>query len=120
MTTTMNVTDLTYRAGVLGAALDTWAARPAEGADLEHIQAARTAIETIDTMLADLHEVRSRLVTENRADEDVRNARIDAMLDARRGSHPFVRPGQVAADLPAPDACVSCGQPGAAHCGAAR
>ena len=29
--------------------------------------------------------------------------------------HPFVRPGQVAPHLPAPDACVRCGQPEAAH-----
>jgi hypothetical protein len=29
--------------------------------------------------------------------------------------HSFVRPGQVAPDLPPPDACVRCGQPFAAH-----
>jgi hypothetical protein len=30
-------------------------------------------------------------------------------------THPFVRPGQVAAHLPAPDNCMRCGQPEAAH-----
>lgn len=30
-------------------------------------------------------------------------------------AHAFVRPGQVAPDLPAPDACVRCGQPAAGH-----
>jgi len=30
-------------------------------------------------------------------------------------AHAFVRPGQVAPDLPAPDACVRCGLPAAAH-----
>jgi hypothetical protein len=29
--------------------------------------------------------------------------------------HAFVRPGQVAADRPAPDACVECGEPEAVH-----
>lgn len=29
--------------------------------------------------------------------------------------HAFIRPGQVAPDLPAPDNCVRCGQPEAAH-----
>ena len=29
--------------------------------------------------------------------------------------HQFTRPGQVAPDLPAPDACMVCGQPEAAH-----
>jgi hypothetical protein len=30
-------------------------------------------------------------------------------------AHSFVRPGQVAADRPAPDACMECGQPEAGH-----
>jgi hypothetical protein len=34
--------------------------------------------------------------------------------------HAFRRPGQVAPDLPAPDACVICGQPGAVHLPAAE
>jgi hypothetical protein len=29
--------------------------------------------------------------------------------------HRFIRPGQVAPDRPAPDACMQCGQPEAAH-----
>jgi hypothetical protein len=31
------------------------------------------------------------------------------------GGHRFVRPGQVAPDRPAPDACMHCGEPFAAH-----
>jgi hypothetical protein len=30
-------------------------------------------------------------------------------------SHPFIRPGQVAPDRPAPDACMQCGEPFAEH-----
>jgi len=30
-------------------------------------------------------------------------------------SHPFIRPGQVAPDHPAPDACMQCGEPFAEH-----
>jgi hypothetical protein len=33
----------------------------------------------------------------------------------RPAGHAFVRPGQVSADLPAPDACVRCGRPEAGH-----
>jgi len=32
-------------------------------------------------------------------------------------AHEFIRPGQVAPHLPAPDHCAQCGQPEAAHCG---
>src|SRR5258708_10124585 len=32
-------------------------------------------------------------------------------------AHPFIRPGQVRAELPAPDQCMKCGQPEAAHGG---
>lgn len=34
---------------------------------------------------------------------------------AESPGHPFVRPGQVAPDLPPPDNCVGCGLPEAAH-----
>src|SRR5260370_2289309 len=29
--------------------------------------------------------------------------------------HPFTRPGQVRAELPAPDRCMTCGEPEASH-----
>ena len=29
--------------------------------------------------------------------------------------HPYVRPGQVTPDRPAPDQCMVCGEPGASH-----
>ena len=37
------------------------------------------------------------------------------MTDIATAAHSFVRPGQVAADLPAPDACVRCGKPEGEH-----
>jgi hypothetical protein len=35
--------------------------------------------------------------------------------DTQASDHPFTRPGQVAADRPAPDRCMVCGQPEADH-----
>lgn len=37
------------------------------------------------------------------------------MSDPTTPAHPFIRPGQVAADLPAPDHCMQCGQAEATH-----
>jgi hypothetical protein len=104
---------------VLSGALTVWATRDDSKAQPDVRQAANTAMAAIDTMLAELHAARSVLVGEIRASDDAFGARVDAML-AARGGHPFVRPGQVAPDCPAPDQCVSCGQPEAAHCGGAR
>jgi hypothetical protein len=48
------------------------------------IKAGREAIEAIDQLIARLHEVRAQLVSERRRDEDIRAARVDAMLAERR------------------------------------
>ena len=42
---------------------------------------------------------------------------VSAMSNPTTPDHPFVSPGQVAPHLPAPDNCVRCGQPRAAHTG---
>ncbi len=52
------------------------------------IKAGHGAVEVIDEIIRDLHCLRSQLVTELRADEDARAARVDQMLAetrARRG-----------------------------------
>jgi hypothetical protein len=47
-------------------------------------EAANTAMDIIDGMLADLHAVRSRLVGEIRESDDTAAPRVDAMLAAGR------------------------------------
>ena len=66
--------------GVLGVALAQWAARDDTRAEPEVRRAANTAMDAIDAMLAELHQLRSRLVTEIRAADDATAARVDAML----------------------------------------
>jgi hypothetical protein len=41
-------------------------------------------VEAIDSALQDLYTLRSRLVTEIRDHQDAGNARVDAMIAARR------------------------------------
>ncbi len=66
--------------GVLSVALGQWDdrddARPQPGVR----RAANTAMDAIDGMLAELHRMRARLVSEIRASDDARAARVDAML----------------------------------------
>lgn len=66
--------------GVLGVALAQWMARDDSKADPEARRAANTAMESIDAMLAELHQLRARLQSEIRDSDDIRNARVDAML----------------------------------------
>jgi hypothetical protein len=47
------------------------------------IEAGHEAVRDIDQLIARLHQVREQLVTELRQDEDIRAARVDAMLDGR-------------------------------------
>lgn len=51
------------------------------------ITAGHQAIDDIDRLTRRLYEVRSRLEDELRQDSDIRGARIDAMLAARKGEH---------------------------------
>ena len=65
---------------VLGVALAQWMARDDTRAEPEVRQAANTAMDMIDAMLAEIHLLRARLVTEIRASDDATAARVDAML----------------------------------------
>lgn len=73
------------RAAVLGAALAAWATRDDSTAKPGVRQAANTAMDEIDAMLAGLHAARAALISEIRASDDARAARVDAVLDGRRG-----------------------------------
>ena len=46
-------------------------------------RAASTAVGQIDHMLAELHQMRARLISEIRASDDAHAARVDAMLAGR-------------------------------------
>ena len=71
-------------AGVLSGALAQWATRDDSKAQPGVRQAANTAMDAIDAMLAELHKTRQQLVTEVRHSDDAAAARADAMLDGRR------------------------------------
>jgi hypothetical protein len=66
--------------GVLGVALAQWMARDDTRPQPELRQAANTAMDAIDGMLAELHALRSRLVSEIRASDDLAAERADALL----------------------------------------
>ncbi len=66
--------------GVLAVALAQWETRDDSKAQPEVRRAANTAMDAIDTMLAELHAMRSRLVGEIRASDDASAARADALL----------------------------------------
>ncbi|MFZ0226540.1 MAG: hypothetical protein WAL41_06285 [Mycobacterium sp.] len=70
--------------GVLAVALAQWEIRDDSKAQPEVRRAANTAMDEIDAMLRELHQMRSRLVGEIRAADDATAARVDAML---AGSH---------------------------------
>ena len=74
--------------GVLAVALGQWQARDDSKAQPEIRRAASDAMDEIDTMLAELHKMRSRLVAEIRASDDAAAARADALLAALRGRTP--------------------------------
>ena len=48
------------------------------------IEAGHEAVRDIDELVARLHQLRARLVAELRRDEDIRAARVDAMLAGRQ------------------------------------
>jgi hypothetical protein len=80
------------RLGALGAALALWATRDDSKAQPEIRQAANTAMDAIDAMLAELHRARQQLVGEIREHEDAAAARVDAMLARLRHERPGGRP----------------------------
>jgi hypothetical protein len=70
--------------GFLGVALAQWAARDDTKAHPEERRAANTAMDAIDAMLRELHQLRARMVSEIRADDDDAMARTEALLDRLR------------------------------------
>jgi hypothetical protein len=76
--------------GVLGVALAQWAARDDSRADAAIRSAANTALDAADSMLAELHTLRGRLVGEIRASDAAAAERADELLArlARRHDEP--------------------------------
>jgi hypothetical protein len=75
--------------GVLAIALGQWEARDDTKPQPHVRQAANTAMDEIDRMLAELHAMRSRLVGEIRASDDATGARVDKLLrDLKDGGTP--------------------------------
>ena len=70
--------------GVTGVALAQWMARDDTKAQPAIRQAANVAMGAIDAMLAELHQLRARLVTEVRESDDLAAVRADALLARSR------------------------------------
>jgi hypothetical protein len=66
--------------GVLAGNLAQWMARDDTRPQPEARHAASTAVDEIDAMLAELHQLRSRLVAEIRASDELAAARADELL----------------------------------------
>jgi hypothetical protein len=71
--------------GVLGVALAQWMARDDSRPQPEVRQAANTAMDSIDAMLAELHQLRARLAGEIRQSDDLAAERADQLLARLRG-----------------------------------
>jgi len=70
--------------GVLNVNLAIWMTRDDSKPQPEVRQAANRAMDIIDKMLAELHQLRSRLTAEIRASDDATAARVDALLERCR------------------------------------
>jgi hypothetical protein len=79
------VSQILDQAGSLGAWLGIWEARRQDGPDAHARRCAADAMGAIDAMLAELHALRSRLVSEIRAADDAAAARADTLLGRLRG-----------------------------------
>jgi hypothetical protein len=66
--------------GVLAIALGQWEDRDDSKPQPEVRRAANTAMDAIDKMLAELHQLRARLVSEIRKSDDQAAARADRLL----------------------------------------
>lgn len=76
---------------ILGAALALWEGRDDSKPQAQVRQAANRAMDIIDKMLAELHQLRSRLTAEIRASDDATAARVDAMLAELRAEAFIIR-----------------------------
>ena len=70
--------------GVLSVALGQWERRDDSKPQPEVRRASNTAMDAIDSMLTDLHAMRSRLTSEIRQADDATAARVDALLAGRQ------------------------------------
>jgi hypothetical protein len=89
----------------LGTALALWSARDDTRPQPEVRQAASAAIDAADAMLAELHQLRSRLASEVRESDQLAGTRVDALLarkdpDARDG--PAAQPARRLHATPSP------------------
>lgn len=66
--------------GVLAVALAEWASRSDDRPDAPARRAANRAMDSVDAMLRELHQLRARLVAEIRAADDATAARVDELL----------------------------------------
>lgn len=73
--------------GVLSVALVQWEDRDDSKPQPEVRQAANKAMDQIDSMIAELHRMRSRLIVEMRDSDDATAARVDALLADRKAGH---------------------------------
>jgi hypothetical protein len=72
-------------AGVLGVALAQWSCRDTARDKAAARQAANTAMDAIDELIAKLHRARAELVTEIRQADDEHLRQVDEMLAHRSG-----------------------------------
>jgi hypothetical protein len=72
----------------LGTWLAIWVGSDDSKAEPEVRRAASTAMDAADQMLAELHQLRARLVGEIRASDDASAARADALLHGPDGGGP--------------------------------
>lgn len=70
----------------LGPFLAHWAAHDDTRPCPAERQAANAAMDAIDRALRELHQLRERLVGDIRASDDATDARVDALLAARKSS----------------------------------
>ena len=73
--------------GLMNVHLAVWIARDDSKADASVTRAGNQVIDSIDVMLRQLHQLRARMVTEYRADQDIAAARADALLEQCRQQH---------------------------------
>ena len=66
--------------GVLAVALAQWAARSDDRPDADARRAANTAMDEIDAAIAELHQLRARLLGEIRESDDATARRVDELL----------------------------------------
>ena len=66
--------------GLLNVNLAVWIARDDSKADAAVVRAGNQVLGSIDAMLRQLYQLRARMVAERRADQDISDARADALI----------------------------------------